>query len=81
MLIEQLDAATAAFHVGCESPSPFGRKNNRWFGAPSLRDVNALRQMAGSTTVYKAGRFTRQILWRLDCKEKMGSQFQSPPAC
>ena len=47
MLTEHLDAATAAFQVGYESPSQFNREYNRLFGAPPLRDVTTLRQMAG----------------------------------
>ena len=44
MLVEQRDAATAAFEVGYESPSQFSREYRRLFGAPPLRDVEALRQ-------------------------------------
>jgi len=44
MLSERLDAATAAFQVGYESPSQFSREYNRLFGAPPLRDVNSIRQ-------------------------------------
>ena len=46
MLAERLDAATAAFQVGYESPSQFSREYNRLFGAPPLRDIAKLRQMA-----------------------------------
>lgn len=45
MLSERLDAATAAFQVGYESPSQFSREYNRLFGAPPLRDIANLRQM------------------------------------
>jgi len=44
MLAERLDAATAAFQVGYESPSQFSREYNRLFGAPPLRDITKLRQ-------------------------------------
>lgn len=47
MLIEHLDASTAAFRVGYESPSQFGREYHRLFGAPPLRDITSLRQAAG----------------------------------
>jgi AraC-like DNA-binding protein len=47
MLTERLDAATAAFEVGYESPSQFSREYRRVFGAPPLRDITSLRQMAG----------------------------------
>jgi len=45
MLSERLDAATAAFQVGYESPSQFSRDYSRLFGAPPLRDITKLRQM------------------------------------
>jgi len=51
MLAEHLDAATAAFQVGYESPSQFSREYSRLFGAPPLRDITDLRQMAGSASV------------------------------
>lgn len=44
MLSERLDAATAAFQVGYESPSQFSRESSRLFGAPPLRDITNLRQ-------------------------------------
>ena len=43
MLTEQLDAASAAFEGGYESPSQFSREYNRLFGAPPLRDISKLR--------------------------------------
>ncbi len=46
MLAESLDAANAAFQVGYESPSQFSREYNRLFGAPPLRDISKLRQVA-----------------------------------
>jgi AraC-like DNA-binding protein len=51
MLTEHLDAATAAFQVGYESPSQFSREYTRVFGAPPLRDITSLRHMAGSARV------------------------------
>ena len=47
MLTESLDAATAAFQVGYESPSQFNREYSRLFSAPPLRDVSKLRQIYG----------------------------------
>ena len=44
MLNEFLDASTAAFRVGYESASQFGREYHRLFGAPPMRDVTTLRQ-------------------------------------
>ena len=46
MLAERMDAANAAFQVGYESPSQFSREYNRMFGAPPLRDITNLRQLA-----------------------------------
>lgn len=46
MLAEQLDASTAAFRVGYESPSQFSREYSRLFGAPPLRDISSQRQTA-----------------------------------
>jgi AraC-like DNA-binding protein len=51
MLSDRIDAATAAFQVGYESPSQFSREYNRLFGAPPLRDINNLRQLAGGEAV------------------------------
>jgi AraC-like DNA-binding protein len=45
MLMECMDAATAAFQVGYESPSQFSREYSRMFGAPPLRDSMELRQV------------------------------------
>ena len=39
MLTNHLDAASAAFEVGYESPSQFNREYSRMFGAPPLRDI------------------------------------------
>ncbi len=44
MLVEDSDASTAAFQVGYESVTQFNREYRRLFGAPPLRDVNALRR-------------------------------------
>jgi AraC-like DNA-binding protein len=45
MLTEHLDAATAAFQVGYESPSQFSREYSRLFGASPLRDIKSLHQI------------------------------------
>ena len=49
MLNEDLDAATAAFKVGYESPSQFSREYGRQFGMPPKRDIAELRQSAERT--------------------------------
>jgi len=50
LLAENQDATTAAFQVGYESPSQFSREYSRMFGAPPLRDITNLRQMAAVET-------------------------------
>ena len=42
MLTDKLDAASAAFQVGYESPSQFNREYKRFFGKPPIRDIRAL---------------------------------------
>lgn len=42
MLADRLDAASASFQVGYESPSQFSREYSRLFGAPPLRDIKQL---------------------------------------
>ena len=46
MLTDHLDAASAAFHVGYESHTQFSREYSRMFGAPPLRDIKGIRQLA-----------------------------------
>jgi AraC-like DNA-binding protein len=46
MLTKRLDAATASFQVGYESPSQFSREYSRLFGAPPLRDIKNLHQIS-----------------------------------
>ena len=43
MLIEGIDATSAAFEVGYESPSQFNREYKRFFGQPPVRDIKARR--------------------------------------
>jgi AraC-like DNA-binding protein len=43
LLSEDVDAGTAAVHVGYESATQFSREYRRLFGAPPIRDVKALR--------------------------------------
>lgn len=43
MLAEQIDASSAAFRVGYESPSQFSREYSRMFGEPPMRDISRLR--------------------------------------
>jgi AraC-like DNA-binding protein len=41
MFADGLDAASAAFEVGYESPSQFSREYSRFFGQPPMRDLKA----------------------------------------
>jgi AraC-like DNA-binding protein len=50
MLAEGLDAAAAAFRVGYESASQFGREYRRLYGAPPRRDVATLQADAQPAT-------------------------------
>lgn len=43
MLVQDIDATTAAFHVGYESASQFTREYRRHFGEPPARDIARLR--------------------------------------
>jgi AraC-like DNA-binding protein len=43
MLVDGLDAASAAFEVGYESASQFNREYSRLFGQPPMRDIRDLR--------------------------------------
>jgi len=49
MLVEGLDAASAAFNVGYESPSQFNREYKRLFGQPPMRDIKARKLGDGAT--------------------------------
>ncbi len=59
MLMDGLDAASAAFEVGYESPSQFSREYSRFFGQPPMRDIKVRRgagvcngsRFAGSTAI------------------------------
>ncbi len=48
MLMGGLDAASAAFEVGYESPSRFNREYCRLFGQPPMRNIRALRSSNAS---------------------------------
>jgi transcriptional regulator GlxA family with amidase domain len=43
MLAQDIDVATAAFHVGYESPTQFSREYRRHFGEAPARDIARLR--------------------------------------
>jgi AraC-like DNA-binding protein len=44
MLNSGMDASSAAFEVGYESPTQFNREYSRFFGQPPIKDVRALRE-------------------------------------
>lgn len=48
MLNNGLDAASAAFEVGYESPTQFSREYSRFFGQPPMRDIRNLRSPGAS---------------------------------
>jgi len=56
MLNEHLDASSAAFKVGYESPSQFSREYSRLFGAPPKRDIEMLRGGAKGAGMLEASR-------------------------
>jgi AraC-like DNA-binding protein len=43
MLLDNIDATSAAYEVGYESVSQFNREYSRMFGQPPRRDIKALR--------------------------------------
>jgi AraC-like DNA-binding protein len=49
LLVEGVDAASAAYRVGYESASQFSREYSRMFGAPPITDVTNLRENQGLT--------------------------------
>lgn len=49
MLGEDLDATSAAYRVGYDDASHFNREYKRLFGAPPMRDVERLREVARET--------------------------------
>ncbi len=53
MLMEGLDATTAAYAVGYESVSQFNREYSRMFGRPPMRDIKAHRP-AGAAVIHAA---------------------------
>ena len=56
MLAERLDASTAAYRVGYESPSQFSREYSRQFGAPPMRDIAGVRSVGAGGDGLRRGR-------------------------
>jgi AraC-like DNA-binding protein len=46
MLVDRLDASTAAMRVGYESPSQFSREYSRFFGVSPRKDIGAVTETA-----------------------------------
>lgn len=44
MVMDGMDATSAAYEVGYESISQFSREYSRFFGQPPMRDVRTLRK-------------------------------------
>ena len=53
MLMDGMDATSAAFEVGYESVSQFNREYSRLFGQPPMRDIKSLR-FTDSATIHVA---------------------------
>jgi AraC-like DNA-binding protein len=56
MLVDGLDAASAAFAVGYESASQFNREYSRFFGQPPMRDIRARPEAGASLLEAVVGR-------------------------
>ena len=75
-----LDAASAGFRVGYDSPSQFSREYRRLFGAPPLRDAARLRGAAGARHDRGLNRFTVQAPGRDRLRAGRSAQNSSQPA-
>jgi AraC-like DNA-binding protein len=51
IMVRAMDAASAGYQVGYDSPSQFSREYRRMFGAPPRRDVEQLRLSASDGMV------------------------------
>jgi AraC-like DNA-binding protein len=56
MLVDGLDAASAAFEVGYESASQFNREYSRLFGQPPIRDIRTLRSPGAPASDWASNR-------------------------
>jgi len=89
MLNDRLDAASAAFPVGYESPTQFNREYSRLFGTPPLRDVTSLHQLAAvgergnSVEVNARGwaRHTAPTPWRFATPSRTPLRRHAPWLC
>jgi AraC-like DNA-binding protein len=60
MLMDGLDAASAAFEVGYESARQFNREYSRFFGQPPIRDIRMLRSR-GALPIESVGNLQNAI--------------------
>ncbi len=58
MLIDNLDAASAAFEVGYESASQFNREHSRFFGQSPMRDIRNIRSPGAPSLESVSGHLT-----------------------
>ena len=63
MLVDGMDAASAAFEVGYESASQFNREYSRFFGQPPKRDIQTLRS-PGAAPLESVGNRQSVVLQR-----------------
>ena len=54
MLGEHLDAADAGARVGYDDAAHVNREYKSFFGLPPMRDVERLREAAGTSTLHEA---------------------------
>ena len=54
MLLDGLDATSAAIEVGYESVSQFNREYSRLFGQPPMRDIRTLRSAGTSSDLLRS---------------------------
>ena len=77
MLNENLDAGSAAVHVGYESASQFSREYSRLFGAPPQRDITRMRLAPVATAPLRAeqpGRSAARGIWLTPSIDQTGAR-------
>jgi AraC-like DNA-binding protein len=79
MLRGELDAASAAFEVGYESPSQFNREYGGFLGRPPIRDIKVLRdgKVVAITTALTLNCWVAMRQLVLDCRKQLLEIVQS----